>query len=674
MIRLIAARELQAHLHGMTFWLLLATVQGILAWLLFAQVDVYQQISAQLIAANAYLGVNDLVIAPTLNSLGILLLLSTPLLSMHAIADEKRNGHLQVLLSKPLHPSQLLLGKWLGNVAATLILLLIGLLIPLTLIAAAPLDLQRFALGALGLALLVVTGSALTLMYSSFSRNVPAVFAASIGTLLLLWLLDSLLPPHAAGYWLALNPHLQNTSAGILRLSDLGYFLLLSIAALLIAGVGLSQVRSARPGGTVRLLLFIGLVLACLLSAGSYLDRNDRPLFQARSTEIPGSLKQTLAALKGPVIVSAYAPELPLLRKQIDKLIQPLQQHYPAIELRFIDPRKQPHLARAQGIEKDGELVIEGMGRRQQVSEVTRAGLGRALERIARQGSPWVLVFQGHGEARIADSSQAGISAFTARLEQQGYRVIGFNPLTSLQIPHNAAFVMIPASRQDFPASTIKLLKEYLNNNGRILWLHEGNNALALEALSGLQSLPGKILDPTATRAGLSSPRHTILSDFPKRLFPQTPGQYAVLSDTTAMNDANSGQWETSIRLQSSGQSWNETGTLDELARRNPMFGEQQGPLSIGFALQRDNSRMLVIGDSDFVRNSQFGQAGNRAFSLGLVNWLTDNRLATSEPVDDLKLHWSENNAAWAAIAHMFLLPLLYLGLGVLIRWVRTRA
>ncbi len=267
MIRLIAARELQAHLHGVTFWLLLATAQVILAWLLFAQIDVYQQISAQLIAANAHLGVNDLVIAPTLNSLGILLLLITPLLGMHAVADERRSGHLQVLLSKPLKPYQLLLGKWLVNVAAALIVMIAGLLIPFTLIIGAPLDLQRFAIGTLGLAMLVVAGSALTLMYSSFSRHIPAVFAASIGSLLLLWLLDSLIPPHAAGYWLALNPHLQNTSAGILNLSDLGYFLLLGTAPLLIAGVGLSLVRGARPSGSLRLLLFIGLTLACLLSA-----------------------------------------------------------------------------------------------------------------------------------------------------------------------------------------------------------------------------------------------------------------------------------------------------------------------------------------------------------------------------------------------------------------------
>jgi len=672
MIALIAGRELRAHLHHLTFWLLLAAVQGILAWLLFAQLDAYQQISAQLIAANADLGVNDLVIAPTLNSLGILLLLGTPLLCMHAIAEERRNGHLQVLLSTPLSATRLLLGKWAGNAAASLLLLAVGLLIPLSLIAGLPIDLQRLAISALGLSLLVLAGSALTLMYSSFSRHQPAAFAASIGTLLLLWLLDSFLPPRAAGYWLALNPHLQNIISGTLSLADLAYFLLLILAPLLIAGVGLAQVRSARHDGPVRLPVFIALSLACLVAAGNLAARYDTPLIQARSAQVPESLRQTLEALEGPVVVTAYAPELPLLRKRIDKLIQPLQQQYNELELRYVDPQKEPHLARAQGIEQDGELIIEGMGRRQQVRTPDRSSLSRALQRLSRQGSPWILAFQGHGEARIDEQDRTGLSAFAAALENQGYRVVGFNPLTSQQIPHNAALVLIPGSRQDYPAGTVELLQQYLQKGGRVLWMHEGPNALALQKLADVESLPGQVIDPTAKRGGLASITQVLLSDFPKRLFPHPPRQYAVLNGATALSGGDA--WEHSSRLPSSSEAWNETGPLHANAQRNPLYGERHGPLSLGIALQREQARVLVIGDSDFVRNGQIGQAGNRILALGLVNWLTDNRLATAMPTDDLSIDWSENRAALAAMLHMIILPLLYLGTGLLIRWIRARA
>ena len=126
MIGVIAWREFRAHGHNLTLWLLLAALQGMLAWLLFAQLDAYRGISAQLVAAQSSLGINDLVIAPSLNSLGILLLLATPLLGMHALSDERRSGHLQVLLSSPLSVTQLLLGKWLGNVLGGLLMYWLG--------------------------------------------------------------------------------------------------------------------------------------------------------------------------------------------------------------------------------------------------------------------------------------------------------------------------------------------------------------------------------------------------------------------------------------------------------------------------------------------------------------------------------------------------------------------
>lgn len=672
MIGVIAWREFRAHGHNLTLWLLLAALQGMLAWLLFAQLDAYRGISAQLVAAQSSLGINDLVIAPSLNSLGILLLLATPLLGMHALSDERRSGHLQVLLSSPLSVTQLLLGKWLGNVLGGLFLLAAGLLIPLTLASGAELDLQRLGIGALGLTLLVMMSAAITLMFSAFTRHAQSAFAASAGVLLSLWLFDSFVPVDAAGYWLALNPHLQQASAGSLSSMDGGYFLLLTAAPLLIAGVGLAQNRGARHNGPVRLPLFALLSLACLMAAGSLLRQHDTPLLQAQSAQIPKGLRQALAALEGPVVITAFAPELPLLRKRIDKLVSPLQPHYRQLELRFVDPRKQPHLARAQNIQADGELVIEGMNRRQQLRNPNRGTLQSALERIARKGPPWVLVLQGQGEARIDEPGRTGLSAFVMALERQGYRVLGFNPLTSPQIPHNAAFVMIPGSRQAYAASTVQLLDAYLHEGGRILWLHEGENDMALQKLSGVQRLPGRVLDPAGTRIGLPSPRQLPVTDFPRQLLPRPPQQHAVLSDTVALTASR--DWDSVAQLRTSPQAWNETGALGRDAQRDPLYGERQGPLILGQALKRGQSRIMLVGDSDFVRNDQFGRAGNRALAMGLVNWLTDNQLSTAQPADDLKLTWDQDTGALMAAVHMFILPLLYLLAGLLVRRQRLRA
>ncbi|HEX3604923.1 MAG TPA: ABC transporter permease subunit, partial [Candidatus Dormibacteraeota bacterium] len=56
-------------------------------------------------------------------NLGFVLLVTVPILTSRSIADEWRSRHLDVLLSRPISPAALVLGKWLAAVAVVLALL-----------------------------------------------------------------------------------------------------------------------------------------------------------------------------------------------------------------------------------------------------------------------------------------------------------------------------------------------------------------------------------------------------------------------------------------------------------------------------------------------------------------------------------------------------------------------
>ena len=126
MIRLILGNEWRQRLFTAPWWLLAAASWLICAWLLFAQLQVYQQIQPRLAASGSLLGVNDLLIAPTLNTLSLLVLLIAPVLGMNALSEERRSGRLPLLLAGPLSPVQLLLGKWLG-ILLPLLLIVLGI-------------------------------------------------------------------------------------------------------------------------------------------------------------------------------------------------------------------------------------------------------------------------------------------------------------------------------------------------------------------------------------------------------------------------------------------------------------------------------------------------------------------------------------------------------------------
>ncbi len=77
-----------------------------------------------------------------------------------------------------------------------------------------------------------------------------------------------------------------------------------------------------------------------------------------------------------------------------------------------------------------------------------------------------------------------------------------------------------------------------------------------------------------------------------------------------------------------------------------------------------------MLGDSDLARNTLFGRAGNRALLLGLINWLTDNRLSAASAADDTRIDWSTATGASLALFHLLLGPLALAGLGL---WIQRR-
>lgn len=653
--------ELKLRLLTPAWWLLAAATWLICAWLLFAQLQVYQEIQPQLQASGSTLGVNDLLIGPTVNTLAMLLLVITPLLGMSAIAGERRSGHLPVLLSTPISLAQLLLGKWLGILLPALLIALgiLGMLASLAL--GMHLDWRRLAIALLGLVLLGGLASATSLCLSTFTRQPAGAFAASLATLGFLWLGDSFLESGSPAYWLALGPHLEHLLQGALLSDDLAYFASLTLAALLLSLIGLLRERETPPLRRLRELLATALLIACLAGIGSFSQAHRYTLF--RTDPLPGALLATLDTLQGPVTVSAYAPDFPLLRARIEKLLRPLQAHYPAMALRWIDPQREPQLARELGIEHNGELRIEGMGRSQRVTRLDYPSLLRAFRRITRHGEPWIVALGGHGEAPL-DNTPRGIGGWVAALGEYGYRVVRLGP--DAPIPDNTALVLVAAPQREYPAAEQQQLKDWLDRKGRLLWLEEGKTSQTLQALTGITELPGTLVSPV---------RHTGLTPLQQsfaipRSLASEAAPPAVMDGAHALLPPEQGGWPVTLRIDSGAHAWNETGPLQGEVKHNPLLGELGGPHAMGLLLESKQTRAAVLGDSDIARNALFGRGGNRALLLALVSWLTDNHLATATSADDIRIDWSPATGGLLALFHLLLGPLLLAGLGF---WIQRR-
>jgi len=230
-IRHLAARELRSLFLSPLAWVLLAVVQGILAFIFLNQLEQYLLLQPRLAVLEAPPGVTEVIVAPLFATAAVVLLLITPLLSMRLVAEERRSRTLPLLFSAPLSMTEIILGKYLGLLGFLAIMLGLIALMPLSLLAAGTLDFGLFAAALLGLALIVAAFAALGLYMSTLTHQPAVAAVAGFGALLFLWIIN-LAGESGAGdgsglfAWLSLQTHYDNLLKGMVNSSDLLYYLL----------------------------------------------------------------------------------------------------------------------------------------------------------------------------------------------------------------------------------------------------------------------------------------------------------------------------------------------------------------------------------------------------------------------------------------------------------------
>lgn len=190
-----------------------------------------------------YKNLTDGVIIPLWGIVIVLTVLAAPLLSMGLFAKEKRERTFELLMTTPLRPWELVIGKYLGGLGVTAVTLGSIILFPVILAAfgssesGQALEWQTVSLGFLGLMLLGALGVAVTMLVSSFTQT--ELLAAFIGIVsMLVWLLlrgaaqSSEDPLRSIVGYVSLDGHLQSMMRGVLELKALVMFVS-SIAFLL---------------------------------------------------------------------------------------------------------------------------------------------------------------------------------------------------------------------------------------------------------------------------------------------------------------------------------------------------------------------------------------------------------------------------------------------------------
>jgi len=170
--------------------------------------------------------------------------LVVPVVTMRLLAEERRSGTLEMLITLPVKDSDVVIGKYLGALGLVLVLVLSTLAYPLVMFwrpwNLGPIDGGPIASGYLGMVLFSCAAVAVGLLVSALTESQAVAFFITFFVLGALWLFGDLASKAGGTLAIVLNyvsfqSRLNNFWRGLIDSRDVIFFLSVTVLSLMVA-------------------------------------------------------------------------------------------------------------------------------------------------------------------------------------------------------------------------------------------------------------------------------------------------------------------------------------------------------------------------------------------------------------------------------------------------------
>ena len=455
--------------------------------------------------------------------------------------------------------------------------------------------------------------------------------------------------------------------------------------------------------------LSIAAVLGIFISINYIASRQNLrwDLTAARQFTLSDQTIRILEALDAPLSILVFGRDDDFDRFR-NRLVE-YEEVSPEVSVRYIDIDKEPIVPRQYQILSYGTVVFEYRDRIERVTADTEQELTNAMIRAIEGESRTVYFLEGHGEKNIASAERDGYNAVVSALEGDNFTVETLVLAQREGVPDDATVIVVAGPSNDLLTSEIDALERYLSRGGKAFFLVDPQKTIDALPLANLEQLlagwavelsndvvvdvsgMGQLIGTDASvPVAASYPPHAIterfnfLTAFPlaRSLAATTGGVNGRMAQPLVETSADSWAESNIDLLTSSGEV-----ELDEAQ------GDVAGPVVIGLAVTAPvdttpepvdpevdisktatETRVAVMGDSDFASNFALGIQGNRDLFLNTVNWLAqqENLVAIrARQPEDRRITLTANQQRRIFWLSLVFLPGLVLGTGIYSWWQR---
>jgi ABC-2 type transport system permease protein len=277
-----------------------------------------------------------------------ILLFLIPAVCMRSFSDEKKQGTLELLLTKPVSLLKIVLGKYLG--AFTLIVLaLIPTLLYVYTIHLLGNPIGNFDSGSVlgsyfGLLFLISSYTSIGVFASSVTDNQIVAFILAVAICLFFYFGFNGLADFIASSLveqLGMNYHFNSISRGVIDTSDVLYFLSVTLFFIALTVAQIDKHKTSKSKLITLAILFTGL-LVLNINSGLFKARFD--LTEDKRYTLSEASKDLVANVDSPIIVDVFlegdglSPELRRLKNETQQLLEEFANANRNISFAFIDP------------------------------------------------------------------------------------------------------------------------------------------------------------------------------------------------------------------------------------------------------------------------------------------------------------------------------------------------
>jgi len=462
--------------------------------------------------------------------------------------------------------------------------------------------------------------------------------------------------------------------------------------------------RMTRYGSNVAVMILLAFAILVLVNFVSAKHFKRADTTQGRIFSLSEQTDKILKGLAQEVKITAFYSETHYRRRVAEDILNEYAEKSDRIHFTLIDPASKPGLAREyiakQNKIKDfnGVVIFEIGDKREYVQSYQNEeqDFTSAILKLLSTNQKKVYFLDGHGEKDIDGYNEDSYSDLKKMIEADNYQVEKLILAQKGAIPEDCSVLVIAGPQKPLLPQEEEAISNYLDLGGKAIIMADPTPSPSLENIItkwGVEVHNDIILDAFG-QSILNDPRIPVSVNYPPHDITAPLGRiitFFPIARSLAPKKDLPKNLKVEELVKTSPDSYGEVDieTLMSQHRSNPdEVKDYKGPLTLAVAVtskqkvkkekteeEKENRKLVVFGDSDFVANVGMKQ-GNPDLFMNSLNWLTeDQELISIRPKNEEKIaqieQLSGKQIRFVSYASIFTIPILLLMIGGWVWWKR---